>query len=490
MSRPALTILDALDDPNLFAPHFAGDTWQPWRSFLAALFGLPLPEDQADLFRASTGLEAAPGEPAAEAYLVCGRRAGKSRILALIAVYIATFIDHRPCLAPGEVASVLVIAADRRQAQVILGYCRALLNETPLLAPLVTGETAETISLARRVEIRVATASYRTTRGYTLAAVLADELAFWRDETSANPDQAILEAVRPGLATTGGPLLCASSPHRKSGELWRAYRTHHGQPGDVLVWQAATRTMNPSVPQAVITRAYERDAAAASAEFGAQFRDDLAGFVDRAVIEGLVERDVTVRPPQPGVAYACFVDPSGGARDSFTLAIAHLEGEERVLDVLLERRPPFSPEAVVEEMAETMRDYRVSTALGDRYAGQWPVEAFRRHGVIYEQAAEPKSQIYLALLPMLNSGRVRLLDNPRLVGQLAGLERRTARGGRDSVDHSPGAHDDLANSCAGVLVGLATGEPFFISNLSDGLPEGALGPKSLLDMPAEAWLCY
>jgi hypothetical protein len=489
VSRPALTILDALDDPNLFAPHFAGDTWQPWRSFLAALFGLPLPDDQ-ELLRSATGLEEAPGEPAAEAYLVCGRRAGKSRILALVAVYLATFRDYRPFLAPGETASVLVIAADRRQAQVILGYCRALLNETPLLAPLVTGETAETITLARRVEIRVATASYRTTRGYTLAAVLADELAFWRDETSANPDQAILEAVRPGLATTGGPLLCASSPHRKSGELWRAFRTHHGQPGDVLVWQAATRTMNPSVPQAVIDRAYQRDAAAASAEFGAQFRDDLAGFVDRAVIEGLVERDVTVRSPQPGVEYRAFLDPSGGARDSFVLAIGHLEGEERVLDVVLERRPPFSPEAVVAEMAETMRDYRVSTALGDRYAGQWPVEAFRRHGVIYEQAAEPKSQIYLGLLPMINSGRVRLLDVPALVGQLAGLERRTARGGRDSVDHAPGGRDDVANACAGVLTSLGTGATFFITSLADDLPEGALGPRSLLDAPTEAWLNY
>jgi hypothetical protein len=39
-----------------------------------------------------------------------------------------------------------------------------------------------------------------------------------------------------------------------------------------------------------------------------------------------------------------------------------------------------------------------------------------------------------------------------LIAQLIGLERRTARSGRDSIDHGPGAHDDVANAVAGALV--------------------------------------
>ena len=66
-----------------------------------------------------------------------------------------------------------------------------------------------------------------------------------------------------------------------------------------------------------------------------------------------------------------------------------------------------------------------------------------------EQSAEPKSSLYTNLLPLLNSYRIELLDHPRLVAQLCGLERRTARGGRDSIDHAPGGHDDLANAVAG-----------------------------------------
>ena len=53
----------------------------------------------------------------------------------------------------------------------------------------------------------------------------------------------------------------------------------------------------------------------------------------------------------------------------------------------------------------------------------------------------------------------RIFDHKRIGAvapdhQLVGLERRTARSGRDTVDHTPGGHDDLANVVAGVLVGL------------------------------------
>jgi hypothetical protein len=92
---------------------------------------------------------------------------------------------------------------------------------------------------------------------------------------------------------------------------------------------------------------------------------------------------------------------------------------------------------------------------GDRYAGEWPREAFRAHGISYEPAPKPKSDLYRDLLPALNSRSVDLLDDPKLMAQLVGLERRTARGGRDSIDHAPGAHDDVANAVAGVINVLA-----------------------------------
>src|SRR6185437_1559610 len=93
----------------------------------------------------------------------------------------------------------------------------------------------------------------------------------------------------------------------------------------------------------------------------------------------------------------------------------------------------------------------------DRYAAEWPAERFFVHGIQLDPAEKPKSDLYRELLPLLNSGRAELLDHPRLAAQLAGLERRTARGGRDSIDHAPGgAHDDVANAAAGALVSALT----------------------------------
>jgi hypothetical protein len=139
-----------------------------------------------------------------------------------------------------------------------------------------------------------------------------------------------------------------------------------------------------------------------------------------------------------------------------TLAIAHAEGTTAVLDVVRERRPPFSPDDASREFAEVLKRYAVKRITGDRYSGEWVRESFRRHGVTYDVAAKPKSDIYRDLLPAINSGAVRLLDNDRLVTQLVALERRMARGGRDSIDHGPNGHDDLSNAAAGALTEVST----------------------------------
>ena len=155
-----------------------------------------------------------------------------------------------------------------------------------MLTPLVARRTREAIYLTNRVVIEVHTASFRAVRGYTLIGAICDEVAYWRAEDSANPDVEIINALRPGMATVPGALLlCISSPYARRGALWDAYRAHHGQDGDpVLVWQADTRSMNPTVDPRVIEAAYEQDEAAAAAEYGAEFRRDVETFVSREAV--------------------------------------------------------------------------------------------------------------------------------------------------------------------------------------------------------------
>jgi hypothetical protein len=135
-----------------------------------------------------------------------------------------------------------------------------------------------------------------------------------------------------------------------------------------------------------------------------------------------------------------------------TLAIGHFEynRETAVVDLIREVRPPFSPEAVVAEFASTMKTYRLDNCSGDHYAGEWAVEQFGKYGITYKPADKPKSELYGDLLPLINSRRIDLIDSPKLVNQLLGLKRRTARGGKNSIDHAPGQHDDIANAVAGV----------------------------------------
>jgi len=150
-----------------------------------------------------------------------------------------------------------------------------------------------------------------------------------------------------------------------------------------------------------------------------------------------------------GVRYFGFVDPSGGSSDSMTVAVAHRKANQVVIDLVRERRPPFSPTDVCLEFSAALRSYGIGSVQSDKYAGSWVVESLAAHGIRCEQSAKPKSDLYVDLLPLLNSRRIELLDHPRLVARLCGLERRTARGGRDSIDHAPGGHDDLANAVAG-----------------------------------------
>ena len=305
-------------------------------------------------------------------------------------------------------------------------------------------------------------------RGHSIIAALLDEIAFWRNDESANPDAEILAAIRPAMATIpGAKLLCASSPYARRGVLHQAHKDHFGKNGDPkLVWQAATLTMNPTVPREVIDEAYERDPASAAAEYGAQFRSDIESFVSRESLDAVVVPGRFELPPihSAGHSYCAFTDPSGGAADSFTLAISHQDRATGagILDCVRERKPPFSPADVISEFCDVLKMYNCNSVTGDRYGGEFPRELFRNGSITYELADKPKSDLYKEFLPLLNSNKVELLDLPRLHTQLASLERRTARGGRDSIDHPPGAHDDLGNAVAGALV-IAAGTPDFRS---------------------------
>jgi hypothetical protein len=463
--------LRALTDEKLFAKHFQpAATWSAWMTVLRVLFGMALSAADLALFEQCTGRAKPFAGPLTEAWLLCGRRSGKSRILALIAVMLACLKDYSRLVSAGERVIVMVLAVDRAQANVIFEYARAFILETPLLAPLLMNETAETLDLTNGVSIEIHTCSYKSVRGRTLAVALCDEIAFWRTDDCRNPGTAVIAARRPSLGSIPDALLlCASSTYDRTGVAYEAFEKYHGDDSsEVMVWRAPTRLMNPKFKQSYIDAAFAKDPLSAAAEYDSEFRTDVAAFFDEAVVSNAIIANRRMLGKMSGCRYFSFCDPSGGKHDAFTLAVAHEEKRpgkdgERIVRVVLDAlrvvNPPFDPETTVRELAELLGGYGLHEVTGDRYGGEWPPTAFRRHGIVYKPSERTRSEIYLEVLAIFMQGKVELLDLPLLRKQLLSLERKTHAGGRDSVDHFKGSHDDAANSCCGALLLAATKRP-------------------------------
>jgi hypothetical protein len=458
-AKPALTIVRALDDPALFQPYFRGSSWDGWRTILKAAFAIPLDEAELEFFHSVAGDRDPPERQVRELWwCVVGRRGGKDSIASVIAAYSAAMFTGQKHLRPGERGLVMCLACDRDQSRIVLNYTRSYFSDIPMLAALSGRNTAIGFELKNGVDVAVATNSFRSVRGRPVVCAIFDEVAFWRDETSSKPDEETLKAIIPALASIPNSMVIGiSSPYRKSGLLYRKFKQHYGQDGDILVIKAPTRTLNPTIPEEVVDRALEQDPAAAKAEWLAEFRDDIGSWLAFETIEAAVDSDVTVRPPVGHFDYQSFCDPSGGARDSFTAAVAHGENGVAVLDCLIEVKPPFNPSVATELVAATLKSYGLKATTGDRYAAEWVVAAFAQCGIEYQHSERDRSRIYQDVMPLFTSGRARILDNKRLVNQFLSLERKTSSMGRDKIDHGPGGHDDLCNSASGALV-LATTE--------------------------------
>jgi hypothetical protein len=250
-------------------------------------------------------------------------------------------------------------------------------------------------------------------------------------------------------------LIGISSPYRKAGLLYERHRKCFAQNDDrTLVIQASTMQLNPAFDPQVVADALADDPAAARAEYLGEFRDDIGSYVPIELIEGLVDIGVSVRPPNDSTEYVAFVDvASGTGQDSFALAIAHIgEGDNIIVDLTHEIRPPFSSDQAIFDVVNIARSYNVPKVVGDMYGAGLTVSAFARFNMAYEFVEQDRSQLYVEVLPLLTAGRVRLPDNRKLVVQFTGLERHTSSGGKDRIDHGRNSRDDLCNAAAGAIV--------------------------------------
>src|SRR5262249_3169116 len=136
MTRPLLSIVDAIRDPALFAQWFPGSSWDNWLTILKAAYALPLTAEERAFFRTVAGRDP-PSKPVRELWLIVGRRGGKDSVASVIAAYSAATFTGAGLLRPGERALVLCLAVDRDQSKIVLNYTRSYFKDIDLLADMI-----------------------------------------------------------------------------------------------------------------------------------------------------------------------------------------------------------------------------------------------------------------------------------------------------------------------------------------------------------------
>ena len=471
-----------LADPEAFGGMMSGSSWYGWRVLLIAAAGERLHDDERVVFKKLTGRDREPGRLCHDLIVASGRRSGKTEALTIFSAWLSIYCSHTDVLAPGEIGVLLVISRDQRAAMVVLERLEGVLLSAPESSPLrnmIANRTAESLTLANKIRVEVRPCNKISGRGATFVEIIADEIGFWFTEVNAaNPDTEILAACRPGLLTTGGPVLMASSVYAKRGVLYDSYKKYYGADGppDIIVAYATSRDLNPSLPQEEIDRALERDPTANRAEYLSEWRTDTEGFIGRDVVEGNVG-DYLEMPPQPGIMYHCGIDPASGVDggDSFAIVISHKAGELVIIDAIREAQPPFNFFDVVDAVLLPLcKAYNIHTVYGDNWAGELVREAVRKAGLTFELAKKHKSQLYQdPFLPLLNARRLRLPRHERAINQICNLERSVQKSGRDTISHVTNGRDDVANAIA-LAVDLASNYTLFDTTWSfvDGVGIG------------------
>jgi len=436
---------------------------------LKSIYGETLSDFELPIFREMTKLEHYRPREREEIAVVAGRGSGKSNQLAAnLAIYEAVGRKHQ--LSTGETALVMVVSSEqRRQSRVEFRYIFKKMEGSPVLSKMIESSTADELRLKNGVMVAVYPCNLARVRGPSLQMCICDELAFWKSQ-GVSVDTEVLQAIRPGLRLPHSKLVKISSPYGMRGELYYDFKHYHGiENDDVLVFQAPTLLLNPSFSLKRLAAARKRDPVSFATEYEANFRSDLSGLLDPAVITSAVNPNRPLELPYRKAAepYYCFVDiAGGGGSDSFAMAIAHSENERVIVDVVKSRAPKFDADEVTGQFSALIKEYRIIEVRGDKFSGDIASNRFVRCGLNYIRAEKTKAELYLEAERVFNTGKIEIPNIETLVAQFGSLVRKTRSGGRDSVDSDGGQPEDLANAVAGVAVMVA---------LKEGAPEFYIG---------------
>lgn len=431
-----------------------------------------------------------------EVWNIWGVRGGKTDTFSsTVVAYEATCGGHEAYIRPGRQAVVFLIAQDLRLARFSTHGVISTLQSMDFIYAgggarnRIRNVTADRVELWNGMTIMCIPPTVKSIRGYDAPVAVLDEVGVWyQDADSANPDFEIYRNVQSRQAQFPDALTVGiSSPWNKGGLLYQRYgtgtsgrklacaehrlteasaecgtceslRRPHANRLVMVFTTAALTAARPDRPPHVSRQWLEsklaEDPKAFSRECLAQFQDSLTGFLSSELLQEAVTLGVAERKPEPLNYYLAAIDPAF-RQDSFAFCIGHATDDGVVLDLIRRWTPekgrPVDPAEVIPAIAKILKDYNVRVVYGDQYQFEALNKLALDAGFTIELvkfSATKKSSIYGNLQQLVNTKRLKLLDHPETLQELASLERRLTAGGGVQIGHPEGGHDDLATVVA------------------------------------------
>lgn len=388
--------------------------------------------------------------------------------MARLAVYEAIHGGHGAALAPGQLGIVAIIGAERDQALETIRYAQGICSSTPAIKKLLSpgGDKVESITFRSGIVIKVLSASSTSVRSGTIVCAILDEAAFFNHEPSADPDVAIIEALRPGLAPIRGAprrrMIAISSAGVRAGWL---YATVQARPADTLVMSGTTAEYNPNIDPDYLAKRKAQNPQTYAREHESVFSDVITeGWIGSANLDRCV--DTGRKDPIPyelGLKYKIAVDV-GLDHDSTAIVVsttrwiwtdAARTTRKRLTHVVYTERlspkpgEPLSVQHVLSRVARVCKLYGTGTIYIDQFSGRVLIEMFRGLGIKAittpwtSAGADSKLQRFLSVREAMSDGSLRIPDDEVLVSELANIRSTALPGGGERLEASRG-HDDVA----------------------------------------------
>lgn len=406
--------------------------------------------------------------------LICGRRSGKTLIAAAIAIYCAISNNWKPFLRKHPFATVLIMSHSREFSDEVLEVIKTLIEASEVLYKLINTRKKNTNSTMNlkvpwldgnlitwsRVQIKVAAASSKTTRGVAACAIICDEIAYWNlDENMKETDIKIMKAVRPSMKQFGqyAMLIKLSSPGIKQGVLHGEYKKHMDGdlPPSYAVFKAPTWVMNNIIDESEFLEEWELDEDGFDTEYRSNFADSLSNFIVPEYIDMSIIRGVTFNTPETeGIKYSAAIDAAYKG-DAFTFSVTgFING--RLKQYVSKgwkgtKKEPVSAYAVAEWIRTICKEFNIDMVAADQYSFQPLREIFDKFGLTLEEftfTADFKKKIWFNLKKLIHAQQADLLDVEIQTRELKELIVEQGTTGNIRIGHPSGGSDDYGTSLA------------------------------------------